>query len=272
MRIPIYQVDAFTTKVFGGNPAAVCLLTSWLDPSVLLSIAKENNLSETAFVMPTSTSKNVWKIRWFTPDIEMDLCGHATLAAAHVVFEMHSALERITFISEFSGKLDIEKVGPSLYQMALPSRPPAKIDLKDLPESILRSIKAFPVEAWRSRDVILVYDNEEIIRSLNPDSAILNEINLDPGGVVVTAKATLSQNVDFVSRYFTPQSTIFEDPVTGSAHCSLVPLWAKKLAKQDLKALQVSSRAGELTCSNTDEWIFVQGHAVTFLQGHIQVA
>ncbi|MDJ0632915.1 MAG: PhzF family phenazine biosynthesis protein [Xenococcaceae cyanobacterium MO_188.B29] len=261
MRLPIFQVDAFTDKVFGGNPAAVCLLENWLSDDVMQQIARENSVAETAFFIPLDEG---FEIRWFTPEIEMDLCGHATLAAAHIIARhLNYSLSSIQFKSK-SGKLTVT-IEDKLLTLNFPSREPKP---SKAPQIILDAIKYQPKEILKSRDYILVFEDEEIIRLLQPNQSILDRINLDPGGIIVTAQG---KNVDFVSRFFTPQASIFEDPVTGSAHCSLIPYWSKKLNKDSLVALQLSSRIGKLFCKNVGERVLISGEAVTYLEGHILV-
>lgn len=259
MKIPLYQVDAFTNVLFGGNPAAVCLLEEWLSDAKMLLIATENNLSETAFVVQEQDSIS---IRWFTPEIEMDLCGHATLAAAHVLFH-HRGLtaERLTFQSQ-SGALVVHRQEQRLT-LDFPSRPPVSAHL---PAIISKGMGKAPLEVLKARDYVLVYESEEDVLQLQPDEALLNTINLDPGGIVATAAGKKN---DFVSRFFTPQASIFEDPVTGSAHCSLVPYWAQRLGKTSLHALQVSKRGGELWCQLAGDRVLISGEAITYLEGHI---
>jgi len=261
MKIPIYHIDAFTDKVFGGNPAAVCPLEQWPADDVLLNIARENNLAETAFFV---LEEEQFHIRWFTPDIEMDLCGHATLATAYVIFNKMNFLGNKIVFKSVSGQLSVKR-NKDLLMLDFPTRMPEKVDLPDVIE---KGIGKKPVEVYKSRDYVLVYESEEDIKTMMPDEDILNTINLDPGGIVVTAKGS---SVDFVSRFFTPQATIFEDPVTGSAHCSLIPLWAQKLGKDKLTALQLSERGGELFCGNRGDRVEISGKAVTFMEGFINI-
>lgn len=259
MKLPIFQVDAFTGKVFGGNPAAVCPLEQWLPDDVMQRIAVENSVAETAFFIQVDQG---FEIRWFTPEIEMDLCGHATLATAHVIARhFNFSLPSIQFRSK-SGELTVA-VEDELLTLDFPSRKP---EPSKAPQVILDTIQHKPVEILKSRDYVLVFEDEEIIRHLEPNQHILDQINLDPGGIVVTAKG---EEVDFVSRFFTPQASIFEDPVTGSAHCSLIPFWSEKLGKDSMVALQVSSRGGKLFCKNLGERVLISGEAVTYLEGHI---
>ncbi len=261
MQLPIFQVDAFTDKVFGGNPAAVCPLEHWLPDDVMRKIAIENSVAETAFFIPLNDG---FEIRWFTPEIEMDLCGHATLATAHVIARhLNYSLPSIKFLSK-SGELMVT-VENELLTLNFPSRKP---EPSDIPQIILDAIQVKPVEVLKSRDYVLVFETEEIIRRIEPNQSILNQINLDPGGVVITAKG---DEVDFVSRYFTPQASIFEDPVTGSAHCSLIPFWSEKLGKESMLALQVSPRVGKLFCKSLGERVLISGEAVTYLEGSITI-
>lgn len=259
MQIPIFQIDAFTNRVFCGNPAAVCILEQWLPDDTMQNIATENSVAETAFVKPFNDG---YKIRWFTPEIEMDLCGHATLASAHVIVRhMNPTLSSVKFYSK-SGILNVNVEGDLLI-MDFPSRKPFP---SDIPQLILDAIKAEPIEVLKSRDYVIVFESEEIIQNMKPDQAMLNQINLDPGGISVTAKG---KEVDFVSRFFTPQAHIFEDPVTGSAHCSLIPYWSERLNKKSMQALQLSSRVGELMCQDLGERVSISGRSVTYLEGKI---
>lgn len=259
MKIPIYQIDAFTDNVFGGNPAAVCTLDTWLEDDAMQKIAEENAVSETAFIIPNDDG---YDIRWFTPDIEMDLCGHATLAAAHVIATyIQSGITIIKFYSK-SGLLTVTIDGKA-YTLDLPSRMPLETKV---PQVILDAFSQAPIAMLKARDYVLVFESEEVIRDLQPNQKVLDQINLDPGGVIITAKGN---EVDFVSRFFTPQSTIFEDPVTGSAHCSLIPYWANQLNKTHMQALQLSQRGGNLMCENKQNRVLISGDAVTYMQGEI---
>jgi PhzF family phenazine biosynthesis protein len=261
MKLPIFQVDAFTDKVFGGNPAAVCPLEQWLPDDVMQRIALENSVAETAFFIRLDEG---FEIRWFTPEIEMDLCGHATLATAHVIARhFNFSLPYIQFQSK-SGELTVT-VEEELLTLNFPSRKP---EPSEAPQVILDALQHEPIEILKSRDYVLVFQDEDVIRHLNPNQSILNQINLDPGGVVVTAKG---EEVDFVSRFFTPQASIFEDPVTGSAHCSLIPYWSEKLGKDSMVTLQLSLRGGKLFCKNIGERVLISGEAVTYLEGHILI-
>ena len=264
MKIKIFQIDAFTDKLFSGNPAAVCVLDQWLNDEMLQNIAIENNLSETAFFV--SMPNNNFHLRWFTPELEMDLCGHATLASAFVIFKELNYPKNELFFETKSGLLSVKK-NNSTYELSLPSRPPKRVDL---PSVISKGLNIQPTEVWKARDYFLVYESENDIKNLNPNTAILNEINTGNGGIIVTAKSNLD-HIDFVSRFFTPQATVFEDPVTGSAHCTLVPFWANRLNKKSFTAHQISKRKGKLFCVLENDRVKIKGHAIKYLEGIIEV-
>jgi PhzF family phenazine biosynthesis protein len=257
MKLNLYQINAFTDEIFGGNPACVVPLQSWLPDKLMLSIAKENAVAETAFfILDTPTIK----LRWFTPEIEMDLCGHATLATAHCLKTIMGFEPDEMIFSTQSGALKVHCEN-DLYFLDLPSRKPLPAEL---PEIITRSLNIQPKEVWKSRDYMLVYDSESEIRALKTDKVMFDQINLDPGGVIVTARG---KECDFVSRFFTPQSSIPEDPVTGSAHCTLIPYWSELLKKDELLALQISERIGKLSCRNAGNRVVVGGNARTYFVG-----
>jgi len=261
MQIPYYHIDAFTSKVFSGNPAAVCLLDKWLDDKTLLCIAAENNLSETAFLTPTSESR--YHLRWFTPEIEVDLCGHATLASAFVILSfIDSSLSSVNFETA-SGSLTVIK-SDDLLSMNFPARKPV---LTELPALLSDALGAEPIEVLRSRDLMAVFDNEAVIRNMKPDFNKLKLIK-DCFGMIVTAKGETS---DFVSRFFAPNAGIDEDPVTGSAHCTLTPYWSEKLGKNKLTAHQLSKRGGELFCENLVDRINISGRAALYAKGYIHL-
>jgi len=259
MTIPIYQADAFTSQLFGGNPAAVCPLTEWLPDETMQKIAAENNLAETAFFVKTDQG---YYLRWFTPELEIDLCGHATLATAHIIFtELGHAQPVIHFDTQKAGTLIVTKTGDR-YTLDFPSRPPY---FAEMPEGLLEGIgNKIPKAVLRSRDYFLVYENEEDIAEMVPNHALLAKI--DAIGIIVTAPG---KTVDFVSRFFAPACGVPEDPVTGSAHCSLIPYWAEKLGKNKLHAYQISSRHGELWCELRDDRVLMSGNAVTYMKGEI---
>ncbi len=261
MDIPIYQVDAFTNQVFSGNPAAVCLLQEWLSFEQMLQIAQENNLAETAYCL---MQEDAFSIKWFTPEIEMDLCGHATLATAHVLFQYHFPDRNLLTFQSNSGELNVSRKG-DWYQLDFPSRVPVP---SELPAVILEGIGATPEQVLKARDYVLVFETQEQIEAIQPNVALLNTINIDPGGIVVTAPG---EEVDFVSRFFTPQASIFEDPVTGSAHCSLIPYWSRRLGKDQMMARQISSRGGVLRVADRGGRVLISGQAVTYLQGSIKI-
>ena len=259
MKLPIFQIDAFSDKVFMGNPACVVPLENWLQDEVLLKIAQENAVAETAFFV--RRGKN-FHLRWFTPDIEMDLCGHATLATAHCILsELKLESEKVIF-ETLSGELEVS-LDNGRYLMDLPRRDPIAATL---PNEIKNALNIQPVEVLKSRDYLLVYKNQKEIEDIIVNREIFNQININPGGVIVTAKG---DHCDFVSRFFTPQATILEDPVTGSAHCTLIPYWSKILNKNILKAQQISYRKGELFCNLKKNRVEISGKAITYSKGNL---
>lgn len=261
MKFELYQIDAFTDKIFGGNPACVVPLKEWLPDDVLLKIAKENAVAETAFFVDRG---NKVHLRWFTPEIEMDLCGHATLATAHCLQSvLNYAQERIVF-ETLSGDL-IVSVEDGLYSLDFPSRMPV---VAELPDVIIKSLNIQPKEVYKSRDYVLVYEKQQEVQRIEIDRSLFDQINLDPGGVIITAQG---DNCDFVSRFFTPQASILEDPVTGSAHCSLTPFWSERLDKKELEAIQVSERVGKLTCQQKNDRVIISGKARTYSMGHFSI-
>lgn len=260
MKIPIYQVDAFTDKIFSGNPAAVCPLEKWIPAAAMQSIAMENNLSETAFFVRKGS---VFKIRWFTPAIEVDLCGHATLASAHVIFKhLGHAQPQITFLSK-SGELKASLKKDLIY-LDFPAYDP--IPVGSPPAALLKGLGKKPKEVLKGRDYLAVFKTEADILALQPDFAELNK--LDCLGIIATAKGDKS---DFVSRFFAPRAGILEDPVTGSAHTLLIPFWAKRFHKKKLHAFQLSKRRGEMFCELQGKRVLIGGHARTFLKGTIAI-
>ena len=259
MKIKQFQIDAFTGRVFGGNPAAVCPLQIWPEDNLLQSIAEENNLSETAFFVP---AENNFELRWFTPIKEVDLCGYATLAAAHVIFEhIGYSADYIVFKTK-SGNLTVRKNG-NMLEMDFPLYMPK---LSVMPDYLAEGLGKTPVTVLEAQDYIAVYDSEETVLSIVPDQTLLNRLGLR--GVSVTAPG---DNADFVSRFFAPKFGIPEDPVTGSAHCELAPYWADRLDKNILNAVQVSKRGGEILCRVEREKgrVIISGRAVTFMEGEI---
>lgn len=257
MQLKLYQIDAFTDKVFYGNPACVVPLTHWLPDDLLFKITRENAVAETAFFIP---GKDTIALRWFTPEIEMDLCGHATLATAHVLQSiLDHPYDEMTF-NTLSGDLRV-RAKDGLYTMDFPSRKPVPASL---PSIIVKSLSKQPKAIFKARDYVLIYENEEDIRNIIIDRQVLDQINLDPGGVIVTAPGN---HCDFVSRFFTPQASILEDPVTGSAHCSLIPYWSTQLNKSEMMALQLSERGGQLSCTAKGDRVLISGKARTYSVG-----
>lgn len=259
MKLKQYQVDAFTDKVFGGNPAAVVPLSSWPDDSLLQAIAEENNLSETAFFV---SSEKGFQLRWFTPAKEVDLCGHATMATAHVIFEILGYSKQVITFETRRGELFVGKKGKQL-EINFPSCPPTPCARS---EALNIGLGQRPIEVLAADDYLAVFDSEATVRSIMPNYALLSQLDLR--GVIVTAPGT---DVDFVSRFFAPKFGIPEDPVTGSAHCELGPYWAKKLGKNILSARQVSKRGGNITCEMKADRVVLSGCAVTFMEAEIVI-
>ena len=257
LRIPMYQVDAFASQVFSGNPAAVCPLERWLPDEQMQSIATENNLSETAFFVPNGDG---YHLRWFTPKVEVDLCGHATLASAFVILtELAPSRQSVRFETK-SGALNVRR-DDDLYSLDFPSRPPAECAVYP---QLIPALGGQPEKVLAARDYLVVYKSEEEVRALQPDMEALMQV--DRFAVIVTAPGTRS---DFVSRFFAPAKGVPEDPVTGSAHYTLIPYWSKRLGKKKLHALQVSPRGGELWCEDRGERVTISGKAIRFLEGNI---
>jgi len=259
MVLQAFQVDAFTDKTFSGNPAVVVMLEERLSDTMLKEIAQENAVSETAFILPDGPD---FSLRWFTPDIEMDLCGHATLASAHILFTWYKYKEAEIIFNTTSGVLSVKRDG-DMYAMNFPIREAVKALL---PQEIHDSLNIKPLEIYKARDYLLVYAKQEEIEMIDIERSVFDEININPGGVIVTAPGI---DCDFVSRYFTPQATILEDPVTGSAHCTLAPYWAKKLKKNILVAKQISSRGGNIYCTLEEDGVIIKGSAVIFSKSEI---
>jgi predicted PhzF superfamily epimerase YddE/YHI9 len=259
MNLPIYWVDAFTDHVFGGNPAAVVPLDAWPDDALLQQIANQNGLSETAFFIRTGPARA--KLRWFTPTVEMDLCGHATLATAHVLFNYLGQSEFPFVFETMSGSLSVARRG-DLFELNFPARPASPTRP---PPALISGLGPSPRETLRLKQMWLcVYASEAEVKALAPDFSALATV--DPGKFIVTAPGT---DCDFVSRFFAPGAGINEDPVTGSAHCTLVPYWAAKLGKGKLHARQVSRRGGELWCELAGDRVRMAGKGVSYLQGRI---
>lgn len=259
VRIPYYQIDAFANSVFSGNPAGVCLLEQWIEDDVLQSIAAENNHSETAFVVPGDED---YQIRWFTPKAEVDLCGHATLASAFVLFESGQASRTEVCFASKSGALTVRREA-DLLVMDFPAR--KAVACATMPGALVKGLGVRPSEVLLStRDFLAVLADEQDVRELEPDMTELAK--MAEVGVIVTARGSQS---DFVSRFFAPQLGVPEDPVTGSAHTTLVPYWAERLGKAKLHALQLSERGGELFCEDRGDRVDIAGRAVAYLEGTI---
>ena len=262
MRLPLYQIDAFAGAVFKGNPAAVVPLDSWLPDATLQAIAAENNLSETAFFV---LEGDAWRLRWFTPAVEVDLCGHATLASAHLIFtRLVPGRERVAFITR-SGRLEVSRRGDELELdfPAVPAEP--RTDAATL-EALAAALGARPQEACAAMDLMAVFGDEGQVSALRPDLGRVAA--LGGRGLIATAPG---RSCDFVSRFFGPNVGIAEDPVTGSAHCILTPYWARRLRKTRLAARQVSARGGELTCEDRGARVGIAGRAVLYLEGTIYI-
>jgi PhzF family phenazine biosynthesis protein len=264
MRIPIYQIDAFTDRLFGGNPAAVCPLQRWPDDATLQAIAAENNLAETAYIVPQGEG---FHLRWFTPTVEVDLCGHATLATAHLILnKLEPQREAVAFETR-SGTLTVARDGGRLA-MDFPSILPSRADV---PAAVVAAVGGTPSETWKVREqhgcayYMLVYGSEAEVLALAPDFGALRKV---PCNVIATAPGTAS---DCASRFFAPGSGIDEDPVTGSAHCTVVPYWADRFGKTEIHARQVSARSGDLYCRLNGDRVVLAGDCAFYLQGEIDV-
>jgi PhzF family phenazine biosynthesis protein len=259
MEIPIYQVDAFTSRTFSGNPAAVCPLGKWLPDHLMQAIALENNLSETAFFL---LEGDMYRIRWFTPETEVDLCGHATLASAHVIFHFLDKTANSVRFNSRSGVLEVSREG-DLLAMNFPAQPPIPCDI---PRGLISGLGKEPILVMCSEDFFVVYDSEDDVRELKPDMHSLCTIGMR--GVIVTAQG---KDTDFVSRFFAPRVGIPEDPVTGSAHCALIPYWSQRLGRTKLHARQLSKRGGDIFCKDLGERVEISGHAALFMRGTIML-
>jgi PhzF family phenazine biosynthesis protein len=261
MRLPLYQVDAFTDRLFGGNPAAVVPLEQWLPDVTLQAIAAENNLAETAFFVAEGAA---YALRWFTPTVEVDLCGHATLASAYVIFRfLEPHREQIDFRTLKAGMLRVTREG-EILALDFPSRPPEPVTA---PATLAAALGKAPAAVLAARDYLAVYERPEDVAALAPDFAAL--ARLDRFAVIATAPGR--DGIDFVSRFFAPAQGIDEDPVTGSSHCTLTPYWAKRLGKTRLEARQISRRVGALTCTLAGERVVIAGRCVLYMEGAITV-
>ncbi|QJE73583.1 PhzF family phenazine biosynthesis protein [Aerophototrophica crusticola] len=264
-RLPLYQVDAFAERPFTGNPAAVVPLDSWLPDGLMQAIALENNLSETAFLVPEGDG--LWGLRWFTPEVEVDLCGHATLASAFVLSTiLHPGLERMRFRTVKAGELGVTRDG-DVFTLDFPSRPPQPVEV---PASLVPALGGpAPQAVLASRDYFVVYETADQVRALAPN--FFDLAGVDRMVIVTAPGGGPDGDVDFVSRFFAPKEGIPEDPVTGSAHCTLIPYWAEKLGKTRLEARQVSARSGRLHCALEGDRVKIGGRGVLYLEGSIHV-
>ena len=259
MSIPYYQVDAFTDRLFAGNPAGVGVLTDWLPDATLQAIAAENNLAETAFIVQR---EGHFDLRWFTPTLEMDLCGHATLASAHVIFQHLGDRDSAVRFQTRSGRLTVTRER-ELLTLDFPSRPAVPCPT---PADLIAGLGATPMGTAKARDYLAIFDSEQTVRNLKPDMAAL--MRLDCLGIIATAPG---RQCDFVSRFFAPRAGVPEDPVTGSAHCTLIPYWAERLGRMKLHARQVSARGGELFCELRGDRVDMAGRAVTYSTGFLHI-
>jgi predicted PhzF superfamily epimerase YddE/YHI9 len=259
MRLRYYHVDAFAGELFRGNPAGVCPLDRWLPARTLQHIAAENNLSETAFFKP---AENFYELRWFTPAVEVDLCGHATLAPAHVLFSELGHGEDVIRFQTASGILTATRRDRKV-ELDFPARPAAACAV---PEHLLRGLGAKPKEILKARDYLAVFESEAEVAALKPDFNLLSQ--LDCLGIIATAPGDKS---DFVSRFFAPRAGVPEDPVTGSSHCSLIPFWASRLGKKELFAQQISRRGGEIFCRLMGDRVGIAGRSVVYSRGELEI-
>jgi PhzF family phenazine biosynthesis protein len=269
MNLKLWQVDAFAEKPLEGNPAAIVPLDAWIDAGLMQRIANENNLAETAYFVNTAPGQ--YDLRWFTPEAEVDLCGHATLASAWLIFsELDPELKRIAFETR-SGTLVVDRGREGHHLMSLPSDPVEPFVVRELPEKIGAALGiAPPREVHKGRYLLAVWDDPRIVRSIRDCGEVANVLReLAMWGLIATAPG--DEGYDFVSRFFAPDKGVPEDPVTGSAHCALVPYWAKRLGKKTLKARQVSPRGGNLFCTDDGERTFLSGPCALYLKGEITV-
>ncbi len=260
MELTLYQVDAFTNRVFAGNPAAICPLEAWLEPSLMQAIASENNLSETAFFVKAGDH---YELRWFTPTLEVELCGHATLASAYILLNHLSPESEVIHFETKSGRLTVQQQG-DLLVMDFPALPVTECEN---PGGLFEALGTDPKPVFSNeRDYMVVYDSEAEVHALQPNMFLLQK--LDRRAVMATAPG---DQVDFVSRFFAPKAGIPEDPVTGSAHCLMTPYWSQRLEKESLHAVQISPRRGDLFCKSIGDRVELAGYATLYLQGRIWV-
>ena len=259
MKLTIYQIDAFSDKPFFGNPAAVIPLEQWLPDKTMQAIAEENNLSETVFFVPVEEH---FHIRWFTPNKEVKLCGHATLASAFVLFEVLGYKKESIVFDSLSGPLIVTRQN-GMLTMDFPAQVPVKCDL---PEALVKGLGAVPFECYKNEDYVVVFENEQDVSNIKPDHRYLEQLDLR--GVIVTAP---SYEQDFVARFFAPKLGIPEDPVTGSAYTQLTPYWSEITGKTKLSAKQVSQRGGQVFCELKGDRVFISGRAVKYMEGVIEI-
>lgn len=257
MYLTYFQIDAFTNRVFSGNPACVVPLDTWLEDKLLLKIAAENAVPETAFLVQNGAR---YHLRWFTPEIEMDLCGHATLAATHYLKTIKGYSNKTVRFDTLSGLLKVH-IENERYTLEFPKREAIAVSL---PALLSKSISIAPTKVLKARDYILIYDHEAAVKNISLNLTYFNQLDLETGCVVFTAPGT---DCDFVSRVFTPKASILEDPVTGSTHCSLIPYWSSVLGKSKLQAKQLSIRGGILFCESLADSVLIGGSAVTYSKG-----
>ena len=261
MKLTLYQIDAFTDKLFTGNPAAVIPLDYWINEALMQNIAMENNLSETAFICPAMSEAADFEIRWFTPAVEIDLCGHATLASAYVLFNIMNFHKEEIYLSSKSGILVVKKEGEVIW-MDFPSWKPERFN--DYPSELQQALGGSEiVGVYKHRDLLVELMNEEAVKKCDPDFALINKTGYK---VIITAPG---KEVDFVSRFFAPTVGVNEDPVTGSAHSQLIPFWSDKLGKVKLSAHQLSQRGGELMCEQIGDRVKMGGKCVFYMKGEI---
>lgn len=262
----LYQIDAFTNKLFGGNPAAVIPLKKWIPDDLMQNLAMENNLAETVFFVPSKSKNADFDIRWFTPTLEINLCGHATLASAYVIFEIRKAKKKKVVFKSKSGLLTVTK-RKEMLEMDFPSWPPQRIT--DYPEELLTSLGNPEIAGvYQNREYIVELMNEDAVRKCNPDFSLMKKVDRM---VIITAPGKVSDKYDFVSRFFAPNSGIDEDPVTGSAHSQLIPFWFDKLGKKKMVAKQLSSRGGTLYCEQKGQRVIIGGQCVFYMKGEIEI-
>lgn len=263
MKLTLYQIDAFASKLFGGNPAAVIPLKKWIDGELMQKLAMENNLAETVFFVPSKTKGADFDIRWFTPTLEINLCGHATMASAYVIFEILKTRKKKVVFDSKSGLLTVIKKKRSL-EMDFPSWPPERI--AEYPDALLASLGNPEITGvYNNREYIVELMNEEAVKNCNPDFSLMRKVDKM---VIITAPG---KEVDFVSRFFAPTSGIDEDPVTGSAHSQLVPFWSEKLGKEKMQAKQLSQRGGDIYCEQKGDRVIMGGQCIFYMKGTISI-